>query len=77
VTALCNLLKQSQPAISHHLTLMRMTGLVGYRRDGQQNFYFLDFNQLRDVLEQVFADYGDGHRQILFKDFSLSYKRLR
>src|SRR5712692_7767099 len=32
VSALCELLDQSQPAVSHHLTLLRMTGLVGYRR---------------------------------------------
>src|SRR5947209_2069128 len=41
VSALCDLLGQSQPAVSHHLTLMRMAGLVGYRRDGKHNFYHL------------------------------------
>src|SRR6516165_4327712 len=28
VSALCQLLNQTQPAVSHHLTLLRMTGLV-------------------------------------------------
>src|SRR6185437_140776 len=32
VSALCDMLGQSQPAVSHHLTLMRMVGLVGFRR---------------------------------------------
>ena len=32
VSALCQMLGQSQPAVSHHLTLLRMSGLVGYRR---------------------------------------------
>src|SRR5262249_48337582 len=31
VSALCKLLDQSQPAVSHHLTLLRMAGLVSYR----------------------------------------------
>jgi ArsR family transcriptional regulator, arsenate/arsenite/antimonite-responsive transcriptional repressor len=37
VTALCDLLGQTQPAVSHHLTLLRMVGLVSYRRDGKHN----------------------------------------
>src|SRR5262245_55728583 len=32
VSALCHLLRQTQPAVSHHLTLLRMSGLVGFRR---------------------------------------------
>jgi len=75
VTALCELLGQSQPAVSHHLTLMRMRGLVGYRRDGKHNFYRLESNLLRDLLEQFFADAGNGHKQLHFEEFSLAYKR--
>jgi ArsR family transcriptional regulator len=75
VTALCDLLNQSQPAVSHHLTLMRMTGLVGFRRDGKHNFYHLDSRLLRDLLEQFFQDSGNGHRQLHFEGFTLSYRR--
>jgi ArsR family transcriptional regulator len=75
VTALCALLGQTQPAVSHHLTLLRMVGLVGYRRDGKHNFYFIDSGLVRDLLDQFFADAGNGHKQIQFPDFSLSYKR--
>ena len=32
VSALCDMLGQSQPAVSHHLTLMRMVGVL----DGEQ-----------------------------------------
>ena len=35
VTALCDRLKQSQPAVSHHLALMRVAGLIEARRDGK------------------------------------------
>src|SRR3954464_6323554 len=58
VSALCAMLGQSQPAVSHHLTLLRMAGLVGYRRDGKFNFYRLDAANLGDLLERLFADAG-------------------
>lgn len=75
VSALCDLLEQSQPAVSHHLTLMRMVGLVGYRRDGKHNFYYLASGHLRDLLEQFFADSGNGHKALQFDDFALTFKR--
>src|SRR5262249_51619096 len=74
VSALCDLLGQSQPAVSHHLTLMRMAGLVGFRRDGKHNFYHLASRHVRDLLEQFFADSGNGHRQLLFDDFALTFR---
>ena len=75
VTALCELLDQSQPAVSHHLTLLRMTGLVGFRRDGKHNFYRLQSELIRDLIEQFFADAGNGHKAFQFGDFSLAFKR--
>ena len=35
---------QSQPAISHHLALLRYGGLIQPRRQGKQKFYFLTEN---------------------------------
>ena len=75
VSALCDLLEQSQPAVSHHLTLLRMRNLVAYRRDGKHNFYRIDSALVNDLLEQFFIDAGNGQRQITFDDFSLVYKR--
>jgi ArsR family transcriptional regulator len=77
VTALCELLGQTQPAVSHHLTLLRMAGLVGYRRDGKHNFYRIESGLVCELLEQFFADSGNGHKQLQFEDFSLSYKRSK
>src|SRR2546421_435937 len=64
VSALCALLGApshpvSQPAVSHHLTLMRLTGLVTYRREGKNNYYRLESRELCELLEQVFADCGN------------------
>jgi DNA-binding transcriptional ArsR family regulator len=75
VTALKDLLKQSQPAISHHLTLMRTVGLVDFTRKGKNNFYYLASSHLRDLLDQFFADTGNGHKAIQFAEFALTYRR--
>jgi len=77
VTALRDVVNQSQPAVSHHLTMMRMTGLVGFRRDGKHNYYHLESGQLGDLLEQLFTDCGNDGRRLQFEDFVLSYKRAR
>ena len=39
VTALCDRLGQSQPAVSHHLALLRVSGLIEARREAKHNFY--------------------------------------
>jgi ArsR family transcriptional regulator len=75
VSALCDMLGQSQPAVSHHLTLMRMVGLVGFRRDGKHNYYHLASAHVRDLFEQFFADAGNGQKAIHLDDFTLSFKR--
>ncbi len=75
VTALCALLAQSQPAVSHHLTLLRMRNLVGFRRDGKHNFYRIDSTFVAELLEQLFSDTGNGLKMLQVEDFSLADKR--
>lgn len=82
VSALCDMLSQgesgtkfSQPAVSHHLTLMRMVGLVGFRRDGKHNFYHLVSSNVRDLLEQFFTEACNGNKAFQFADFALTFKR--
>jgi DNA-binding transcriptional ArsR family regulator len=41
VGALCAHLDQSQPAVSHHLALLRHGGIISPRRQGKNNFYSL------------------------------------
>ena len=41
VTDLCQRLGQSQPAVSHHLALLRHGGIIAPRRQGKNNFYSL------------------------------------
>jgi len=75
VTALCRVVGQSQPAVSHHLTLMRMVGLVGFRRDGKHNYYYLASSYVRDLLEEFFDNSGNGQKSLHFEEFALTYKR--
>jgi ArsR family transcriptional regulator len=75
VSALCALLHQTQPAVSHHLTLLRMSGLVGYRRQGKNNFYRIESAMFGDLLQRLFADYSNSHNTIDLKGFMLTYKR--
>jgi DNA-binding transcriptional ArsR family regulator len=41
VGALCAQLSQSQPAVSHHLALLRHGGIIAPRRQGKNNSYSL------------------------------------
>ncbi|MFC2063812.1 ArsR/SmtB family transcription factor [Chloroflexota bacterium] len=36
----------SQPTVSHHLAILRQTGLVKLRQEGKQIFYTLDQNKV-------------------------------
>ena len=41
VGGLCAEFNMSQPALSHHLALLRLGGIVDRRRQGKNNFYSL------------------------------------
>jgi DNA-binding transcriptional ArsR family regulator len=76
VSALCRLLEgTSQPAVSHHLSLMRHTRLVRCDRQGKHNFYRLDSALFGELIEQLFSEMGNGAKQIQFEAFALSFKR--
>ena len=59
VTALCDLLHQSQPAVSHHLALLRSSGLIAPRRDGKHNFYSARKEHIGGVLATLAAAIGE------------------
>ena len=42
VGTLCDILKLPQPTVSHHLSLLRVSGLIDNRRAGKQVFYRLN-----------------------------------
>lgn len=55
VTSLCQRLGQSQPAVSHHLALLRVAGLIEPRRDGKHNFYSVKSVRFHGIIAQLFS----------------------
>lgn len=70
VRALCELLGQSQPAVSHHLSLLRAAGLIESRRQGKHNFYRLLPDGFHAALELVSAVVPQWCRSHGFVDLS-------
>ena len=52
VCDLSSLLGMSQPAVSHHLKVLRQTRLVKYRREGKTVYYKLDDEHVANVFYQ-------------------------
>lgn len=74
VRTMCQLLKQSQPAVSHHLALLRVAGLIESRRDGKHNYYHVLPSRLKQLMEMLFSVSPNTPGLIGFDSFVLSYK---
>ncbi|WP_437230290.1 ArsR/SmtB family transcription factor [Planctomicrobium sp. SH661] len=59
VSALCERLGQSQPAVSHHLALLRVAGLIEPRRDGKHNFYSIQQNRFHELMGELFQSFTE------------------
>ncbi len=73
VTDLCRKLGQSQPAVSHHLALLRVSGLIESRREGKHNFYSVRTDHFGELLLSLFTSVGDAPKKFRFHDFILTY----
>ena len=73
VTDLCNRLGQSQPAVSHHLALLRVSGLIESRREGKHNFYSVRTDHFGELLVSLFSATGEMPKKVRFHDFMLTY----
>lgn len=73
VRALCDLLDQSQPAVSHHLALLRVAGLIESRREGKHNFYRLSPHRFQEILDLAFAHVPPGERRFRIENYLLSH----
>ncbi len=65
VTALCERLNQSQPAVSHHLALLRDAGLIEARRDGKHNFYSICREHFHSIMGELFNSFNDPDENII------------
>lgn len=75
VRTLCELLHQSQPAVSHHLALMRVAGLIECRRDGKHNFYHLVPKRAQQYLDLLFGADGNQTRRVRVENATVTYSR--
>lgn len=73
VRALCEMLGQSQPAVSHHLALLRSAHLVECRREGKHNYYHLVPDRFHQLLDRLFGAVPKDRRRLRFEDYVLSY----
>jgi ArsR family transcriptional regulator len=73
VTALCNELQQSQPAVSHHLALLRVAGIIVARREGKHNFYTVRPEAFDALLIHMLSALGPIPKKLSLDNFNLSY----
>ncbi len=59
VCELADALKISQPAVSHHLRLLRQSGVVRYKKAGKQVIYFISDGRMgmlaRHIINDIFT----------------------
>ena len=60
VCAISELLGMTQSAISHQLKILKDGNLVGYRREGKTNIYFLADEHVRTIIGQGFDHITEG-----------------
>ena len=75
VRTLCKLLGQSQPAVSHHLALLRVAGIIACRRDGKHNFYHIVPKRIQAYLDLIFGATAGETRKVRIEDALLTYGR--
>jgi ArsR family transcriptional regulator, arsenate/arsenite/antimonite-responsive transcriptional repressor len=73
VTDLCERLGQSQPAVSHHLALLRVSGLIEPRREGKHNFYSVRTDAFGELLVSLLSASGEKPKKVRFHDFTLTH----
>lgn len=73
VTDLCTRLGQSQPAVSHHLALLRVSGLIESRREGKHNFYSVRTEHFGELLVSLFSATGEMPKKVRFHEFTLTH----
>jgi ArsR family transcriptional regulator, arsenate/arsenite/antimonite-responsive transcriptional repressor len=72
VTEICDRLEQSQPAVSHHLGLLKQAGILRVRRDGKHNFYSICRDKFHGVMIKLFASMLETGGEMQFEDFLLT-----
>lgn len=53
VTSICTHVKKEQAAVSHHIALLRISGLIESEREGKCNYYSIHFGKYRAAVETM------------------------
>jgi ArsR family transcriptional regulator len=73
VTAICQRLNQGQPAVSHHLALLRVSGAIEPRRSGKNIFYRVRSELFNDLLIRLISGSGTTPKRLSFHGFTLTH----
>ena len=74
VTRICEEIGESQPAVSHHLTLLRHANLVAYERDGKYNLYYIASDTVQELLEHFFPTAAKSMQTVAFGDLEVTFR---
>ena len=75
VSALCERLGQSQPAVSHHLALLRVAKMIEPRRDGKHNFYSIQKDHFHHIMGELFTNMINDGKSVGFGDFLVTQSK--
>ena len=75
VTDLCDLVGAGQSNVSHHLAILRTTGLVTDRREGQFVVYAINVPMWKGMANGFFDHLVEGHNAVVLQNFRI--ERLR
>ena len=65
VTDLCGRIQQTQPAVSHHLALLRLHNIVHMRRDGKHSYYSVNQSRFLGLLNEFVDNISTQPRETL------------
>ncbi|HRX57534.1 MAG TPA: metalloregulator ArsR/SmtB family transcription factor [Eubacteriales bacterium] len=63
VCEMADVLGMSQPAVSHHLRVLRQCGVVGFRKQGQRALYFLSDNETGRTIRRLLSVATGGEEE--------------
>ena len=74
VSDLCERLGQTQPAVSHHLALLRVSGLIEPRREGKHIYYSVRTDVFGELLLNLLSGAGEMPKKFKFHEFTLTHQ---
>ena len=74
VSGLCRELKLNQPAVSHHLSILKDSGVVELRREGKHNFYAVIHQPFCDAVKNLVSGLTNGSNIFQYDGLSVNVR---